>query len=447
MSQKILVADDSATIQKVVSITLANEKCELVEVLDSDTMFQNIEEEYYSIVLLDFNLSETMTGYELSKKIKNLSPNTYIIGMLGTFDTVDNTLLDESGVEEVVVKPFESTKFIQSCRRLLELTANTREESLPQSTFDDVANVEVEEFSSENSDYDTQEEDLAEGWVTKSPDIYDSSQDEFINHDEEELVSSEEIERRINPLQEQLEGWGMEVPAPIDHPEVIDDFLPPQIDISEVSASEVESELTMPTMKIDMSEFTEELKSHEGQSSVDISNPNIDVNFSISDSLESKNQDADLEPAQRKPMFHSMDDLSQEDVSEVESLQNDNEKTQEISIEEFDLEKEIEEESPENFWAVDEENGLYATPTKDEEAEIIKFGPQGNSSGIANLELSESDKDDIVNRLTERVREMLVEVVKEYCETKVDAVAWEVIPDLAENLIKKEIQELSDSVK
>jgi hypothetical protein len=44
------------------------------------------------------------------------------------------------------------------------------------------------------------------------------------------------------------------------------------------------------------------------------------------------------------------------------------------------------------------------------------------------------------------LKDIVREVVAEYCRQGVDKVAWEVIPDLAENLIKKELQKLSDKV-
>ena len=72
--------------------------------------------------------------------------------------------------------------------------------------------------------------------------------------------------------------------------------------------------------------------------------------------------------------------------------------------------------SPEDFWAIDEEE--KKTPSGDE-------------------------------ALAQRVKELLMPaiegMVKEYCQKNVEKVAWEVIPDLAENLIKKEIHHIAQS--
>ena len=57
MTAKILVADDSVTIQKVVKITLANDPYELEECTSEEDLFVKIKENSYDLILLDFNLS------------------------------------------------------------------------------------------------------------------------------------------------------------------------------------------------------------------------------------------------------------------------------------------------------------------------------------------------------------------------------------------------------
>jgi hypothetical protein len=50
------------------------------------------------------------------------------------------------------------------------------------------------------------------------------------------------------------------------------------------------------------------------------------------------------------------------------------------------------------------------------------------------------------NELIESLKPMLIDLVKEFSKESVERVAWEVIPDLAENLIKLELSKLADSV-
>ena len=91
MTSKVLVADDSLTIQKVIGITLANSGYELVECLNEAELLKKIQSNQFDLVLLDFNLSDSRSGYELAKLINLALPRAAIIVMLGTFDTVDES--------------------------------------------------------------------------------------------------------------------------------------------------------------------------------------------------------------------------------------------------------------------------------------------------------------------------------------------------------------------
>ena len=57
------------------------------------------------------------------------------------------------------------------------------------------------------------------------------------------------------------------------------------------------------------------------------------------------------------------------------------------------------------------------------------------------------DQDELVEKLKLSLRPMIEEMVREFCRQSAEKVAWEVIPDLAENLIRKEIKDISDSVQ
>ena len=53
---------------------------------------------------------------------------------------------------------------------------------------------------------------------------------------------------------------------------------------------------------------------------------------------------------------------------------------------------------------------------------------------------------DLEARLREKLTPVVEDFVKQFCAENVEKIAWEIIPDLAENLIKKEIQRISDSI-
>jgi len=103
MTSKVLIADDSLTIQKVIGITLANSGYELVECLNEAELFRKIQSNHYDLILLDFNLSDSRSGYELAKQINNSVPGAAIIVMLGTFDTIDEGQFEACGISDKIV--------------------------------------------------------------------------------------------------------------------------------------------------------------------------------------------------------------------------------------------------------------------------------------------------------------------------------------------------------
>jgi CheY-like chemotaxis protein len=119
MSYKLLLADDSQINQKVVKKTLANEPFEIIDCPHADQLLNLVKSHTPDIVLLDFNLSESKTGYELCLLIKEAVPSTHVVMMYATFDNIDEDALKKNGASQKVIKPFDSYKFIALCRSLI----------------------------------------------------------------------------------------------------------------------------------------------------------------------------------------------------------------------------------------------------------------------------------------------------------------------------------------
>ncbi|HDH02517.1 MAG TPA: response regulator, partial [Nitrospirae bacterium] len=113
MSKKLLLADDSITIQKVVELILADEGFEIKSVGDGEHAWALIKEFMPDIVLADIEMPK-MNGYQLCEKIKE-DENTRdipVILLAGAFEPIDEDLLKEAGADDYIVKPFESQELI-----------------------------------------------------------------------------------------------------------------------------------------------------------------------------------------------------------------------------------------------------------------------------------------------------------------------------------------------
>ncbi len=128
MSKKILLADDSVTIQKVITITFASEDYELEIVGDGDAAIEKAKEFLPDIILADVAMPGK-TGYEVSKIIKNDPRLGHIPVLLlaGTFEPLDEAEAARVMSDGCIVKPFESQELIDKVAGLLEKSGGAPE--------------------------------------------------------------------------------------------------------------------------------------------------------------------------------------------------------------------------------------------------------------------------------------------------------------------------------
>ena len=120
MRRKLLLADDSVTIQRVIELTFADEDVQVVAVGDGKKAIASIEADRPDIVLADVGMPER-DGYEVAAFIKG-DPRLASIPVLlltGAFEPVDETRARAVGCDGVLVKPFEPQVVINRVKDLL----------------------------------------------------------------------------------------------------------------------------------------------------------------------------------------------------------------------------------------------------------------------------------------------------------------------------------------
>jgi CheY-like chemotaxis protein len=129
--RKLLLADDSITIQKVVDLTFADEDVKVVAVGNGREAIEKLNEFLPDIVLADVFMPH-VNGYELCEYIKTHDRLKHIPVMLlvGSFEPFDETEARRVGADDTLTKPF------QSIRRLIEkvgglVSARKSEEEVP----------------------------------------------------------------------------------------------------------------------------------------------------------------------------------------------------------------------------------------------------------------------------------------------------------------------------
>jgi CheY-like chemotaxis protein len=117
---KLLLADDSVTIQRVIELTFADEDIQVIAVGNGADAIERAQRDRPDIVLADVGMPER-NGYEVAAFIKG-TPNLAhipVVLLTGAFEPVDEGRARSVGCDGVLVKPFEPQLVISRVKDLL----------------------------------------------------------------------------------------------------------------------------------------------------------------------------------------------------------------------------------------------------------------------------------------------------------------------------------------
>lgn len=123
MGKKILLADDSITIQKVIELTFSDEDFEVVTVGNGRLAIERVQEVRPDLVLCDIIMPEK-DGYEVCDFIKKTPATAHIPVLLltGAFEPFDQERASRVGCDGFLAKPFEPQTLIAKVKDLLSRT-------------------------------------------------------------------------------------------------------------------------------------------------------------------------------------------------------------------------------------------------------------------------------------------------------------------------------------
>ena len=120
MPKKILLADDSVTIQKVVELTFSEGDYEVTCVSNGKMAVEQLGKNRPDLIICDIIMPE-MSGYDVAEFVKK-NP-TYsaipVVLLTGTFEPFDEDRARKSGAEAYVTKPFDSKMLVEKVESLL----------------------------------------------------------------------------------------------------------------------------------------------------------------------------------------------------------------------------------------------------------------------------------------------------------------------------------------
>jgi CheY-like chemotaxis protein len=118
---KLLLADDSVTIQRVVELTFSGEDVQVVTVGDGEQAIARIPVERPDIILADIGMPKR-SGYDVAAFVKGRPDLSHIPVLLlaGAFEPVDDARAQQVKCDGVLVKPFEPQQVVSRVRELVD---------------------------------------------------------------------------------------------------------------------------------------------------------------------------------------------------------------------------------------------------------------------------------------------------------------------------------------
>lgn len=122
MGYKLLLADDSITIQKVVGIIFANEDYQLAVVDNGTAALEKARELLPDVIMVDA-LMPGKSGYDVCREVRQDRELSHIpiLLLVGAFEPFDEEKARNSGADDHLSKPFESQNLIEKVKKLLQL--------------------------------------------------------------------------------------------------------------------------------------------------------------------------------------------------------------------------------------------------------------------------------------------------------------------------------------
>ncbi|HYN40241.1 MAG TPA: response regulator, partial [Thermoanaerobaculia bacterium] len=136
MAIKILLADDSLTIQKVVELTFSDAETRLMAVGSGDRAVRALDDFQPDIVLADV-VMPGLTGYDVCEAVKQRPGGVFVpvVLLTGTFEPFDRARAERVGSDAIVTKPFDSHALQGLVRDLVARARVVREEAEAAATL------------------------------------------------------------------------------------------------------------------------------------------------------------------------------------------------------------------------------------------------------------------------------------------------------------------------
>lgn len=201
--RKLLLADDSVTIQKVIDLTFADEGVRVVAFNNGQEAIEHLEEIAPDIVLADVFMP-LKNGYEVCEYVKGNEKLKHIPVMLlvGSFEPFDEAEARKVGADDILTKPF------QSIRRLIDRVGALVGSRPPEAQAPTAELPKAEPAPVEEERLSTKELEIITADTRPLPEGFDIGATTQPGNPTEAVVNEEQMETAAPelPLEVEVEG-------------------------------------------------------------------------------------------------------------------------------------------------------------------------------------------------------------------------------------------------
>jgi CheY-like chemotaxis protein len=466
MSKKLLLADDSITIQKVIQITFAHEDYELTITDNGDAALAKAQELKPDLIMSDVYMPGK-NGYELTTAIKQDPALQHIPVLLlaGSFEPFDEDKARSCKADAWIEKPFESQNLIDKVAELLSAAPESAAAPAPvaepvpvpepEPVVAPAAVVQPEPVAAE--DFAIEEEPLAafDEVAPAEPQVSAATEDPFGD------ISFEEETPAVEPEPAATDDWSDVATETEPTPAAAEAFVADEPVAAVEDDFDFVEEEPMPVTEFDE---VEELPAADFGEVEEL--PTVSSDLDAFDLDEGEIMplgdddilgEEDLEPAMPEQTLaawsrdDAAEDVFAEPVTEVAAIEDEDvfaveepiAEAPEVSgtpvVEEVDAFVDEPVAAP-----VFEEPVVEPAPVEETPETVVEeAAPVAAAVSAGDVEAKASAMgEDEIEQIIEKV---VTKVVEKLAGSILERVAWEVVPDLAENLIREEIRKIKDN--
>jgi DNA-binding response OmpR family regulator len=501
-TKKVILADSSYTIRRITELSFSEEEgIELITLENGFNIKDKLIELKPAVVLVDIKLSG-LNGYDICKFISETESlkDVQVFLMKGGFEPINEGLLKDLKYVDIITKPFDSNELVSSIKDMLDKGSvkappiapedlpeiDSIEEDEEDISFSDIEDeLGSDKIISEDMDQEKEEEYMEEVLpseeITQGPQMekespldantYDTDEIEnpfkeekavikeesLVKEEikvEKELIKTEETEKKLveekeKEIFEKVEEKE-EVPVSEKEEQPIEEK---EVKIVEKEEEKVEdffaiSKAEEPSEPVETEETEEKPVDEKEVKIVEKEEEKIEDFFTISEA-EEPSEPVETEETEEKPVDEKEKEIVEKEevsVSEKEE-QSVEEKVKDFfaasetkeSSESDELEEAEEQLKEEKAEKIIEEKIEIEEEIKKEEIKIEKKVEKPEPA-------AEKKEFEYVEEMSQEQKEEIFEKVEDKMTLVIKEILWEIVPSLADKIIKEEISKIKSDM-